>query len=118
MHKYVDYLHETKFEDQKQLPNPTIIDRVRTSHYDLPGGKTLVFTAYMAERFMSKESEDIEDNPVEPCWYPTIFFYDLRKDKVVWEIFGAELFIQIDKKLKVTVLINEVWKESTEDKYL
>ena len=47
---------------------------------------------------VSGSHTDIEavENPVSECWYPTIFFFDLKKNKVVWEIFGAELFIDID----------------------
>ena len=54
-------------------------------------GRTLVFTAFLKEEFYSRENEEEnQSNPVENCWYPTIFFYDLDKNKVVWEIFGAE----------------------------
>ena len=117
MHKYIEYLHETEFSEQKQLPNPTVIKSVATSQDDLPGGLTLVFSAYLQEKYTSKENEGIEENPAKKCWYPTIFFYDLRKDKVVWEIFGAEQFIHIDRKNRVTVLTNEVWIETTSQKY-
>ena len=55
----------------------------------------MVFTAYMQEEAYSKDlSPDSNDAPnVSDCWYPTIFFYDLELNKVVWEIFGAEKFI-------------------------
>ena len=54
-------------------------------------GRTLVFTAFLKEEFYSKdENEDNRPNTIENCWYPTIFFYDLDENKVVWEIFGAE----------------------------
>ena len=59
LHKYVDYLHETTFADQKQLPNPTIINSVNGSIDDVSRGKTLVFTAYMSENFTSTESDGI-----------------------------------------------------------
>ena len=57
-------------------------------------GKTLVFTAFFKEEFYSKDNdnddEEHESNAVDKIWYPTIFFYDLDKNKVVWEIVGAE----------------------------
>ena len=54
-------------------------------------GRTLVFTAFLREEFHSKEDiEEDRPNTIENCWYPTIFFYDLDENKVVWEIFGAE----------------------------
>lgn len=79
------------------------------------GDKTIVFTAYLQEEHYSKEAmemypEDAE-NPASDNWYPTIFFFDLREKRVVWEIFGAEIFIGIDINKKVTVLTNEIWVE-------
>ena len=50
-------------------------------------------------------------------WYPSIFFYDLKGNKVDWEIYGAEIFISIDGNRKVTVLANEIWNYIKEDEY-
>ena len=58
-----------------------------------------------------------EANPSEESWYPTIFFFDLKQNKVVWEIFGAEVFIGIDLFKKVTVLTNEIWIEIDSDEF-
>lgn len=82
--KIVHYLNDTPIGEQKQLPNPTIINPVNG------GGKMVVFTAYMQEQFMSKDEWDGSDNKVSDCWYPTIFFYDIFSNKTRWEIFGAE----------------------------
>lgn len=60
---------------------------------------------------MSKDEWQGEHNPVTDSWYPTIFFYDIVNNKTRWEIFGAEYFVEIDLKKKVTVVTNEVWVE-------
>lgn len=80
------------------------------------GGKTMVFTAYLQEEVYSKDQEDFgggdkTEPRVSECWYPTIFFFDLDRQRVVWEIFGAEKFIGMDKKKKVSVLTNEIWSD-------
>ena len=49
-------------------------------------------------------------------WYPTIYFYDIESNQVVWEIFGAEQFININKD-GVTLLTNEIWNKLTGEKY-
>ena len=35
----------------------------------------------------------------------------------MWEIFGAEVFIEIDKQKNVTVLTNEIWNLLDRDDY-
>ena len=37
-------------------------------------GKTIVFTAYLYEDL----DPEIEAVNVHPCWYPTVYFYDLQ----------------------------------------
>ena len=77
-----------------------------------------MFTAFLQEKYHSKEAMDAEEaNPSEESWYPTIFFFDLKQNKVVWEIFGAEVFIGIDFFKKVTVLTNEIWIEIDSDEF-
>ena len=99
---FVEYLNETEFADQNQLPNPTVINTPAQKGRAGPsGGMTVVFTAYLRQEFYSKDAEDQglqadDSNTIEQCWYPTIFFYDLRENKIVWEIFGAEIFVGVD----------------------
>ena len=78
--------------------------------------KIVVFTAYLHEKFYSKEYVGGK-NPVTESWFPTMFFYNLHEDKVEWEIFGAEQFVAIDSFKKVTVLTNEIWNEINRDEY-
>ena len=47
LYKFISYLDQTEYEDQKQLPNPTVIDTV-CKKFDFKMGKTVVFTAYLA----------------------------------------------------------------------
>lgn len=51
---------------------------------------------------------------VEGSYYPTVFFHDLDKQRIVWEIFGAEMFININKN-KVCVLTSEIWTDQTKE---
>lgn len=79
-----------------------------------------MFTAYMQELYPSKLAANLDasvENKVVDSWYPTIFFYDLTKNRVVWEIFGAEVFIEIDMFKKVKVLTNEIWIELNKEQY-
>ena len=46
--------------------------------------------------------------------YPSIYFYNLSKQKVEWEILGAEAFIGLDEKGKVHYLTNEAWTDLDE----
>ena len=77
---------------------------------DYSSNKLVVFTAFKREKFSSQE-EWTEENSFRDVWYPTIFFYDLHLQRVDWEFFGAELFINIDGHQKVTVLSNEIYTE-------
>ena len=56
-------------------------------------------------------------NPVTDSWYPTTYFYDVYRQRVVWEIFGASQFISKDKQ-SVTVLTNEVWSKITKEQFI
>ena len=74
----------------------------------------------MREEHIAKEYAKLDANTangVYDNWYPTIFFFDLQKNCVVWEIFGAEQFIKVDEKTNVYVLTNEVWTYLKEDDY-
>lgn len=77
----------------------------------------MVFTAYLSEEFIAKNNDGANSNQVTSNWYPTIFFYDLFQNKVVWEIFGAEQFISIDKSNNILVLTNEIWTEKDYEDY-
>ena len=104
-------MHTTELKDQKQLPNPTLINAFgKAPSDDYSSNKLVVFTAFKREQFSSQE-ECASKNSFSDSWFPTIFFYDLKNDKVDWEIFGAELFINIDGRHKVTVLTNEIYTE-------
>ena len=67
LQKFIGVMHRTAYEDQKQMPNPTVID-----------SDVIVFTAYLKEQYSSKHwTLGLSANEVEDNWYPTIFFYDL-----------------------------------------
>ena len=104
------------------MPNPEIVYRM--------GQTLLIFTAYMLEGKTSsqlawekeskekegkdtnddKESNQSEDKEVKDSHFPTIYFYDLEKQKVEWEILGAEVFCSfIDNQKSVFYLTNPVW---------
>lgn len=77
--------------------------------------KTVVFTAFLSEQVISKNKERIKDedqeafkNAISSIWYPTIFFFDLDKCENVWEIFGADQFIEIDSDNAVLVRTSEI----------
>ncbi len=95
------------------MPNPTVIDTL-TDDKSM-NGKTVVFTAFLKEERSSNEVDETnegETNPVSPCWYPTTFFFDLQKQRTVWEVYAAEQFIGIQKK-KVVFLTNNMWNKVT-----
>ena len=103
-------MNRTEFDDQKQLPNPKVLYLDPFSQT-----KTIVFTAFLREKFWSKDYEG-GDNKVSESWYPTIYFYDLDQHRVVWEIFGAEQLIALDKHKRVVVLTNEYWTDDSHKK--
>ena len=54
-------------------------------------------------------------NGYRRCWYPTIFFYCLEKLKVIWEIYGAEVYLGSTPDKEVYYTSNEVWSSMMED---
>jgi len=60
-------------------------------------------------------NQHLDNKPVK-SWYPSVFFFDLKKGMTVWEIFGTEMFICIHKA-RVLVLRNDIWSQSTKQKY-
>ena len=67
-------------------------------------GKTVVFTSYCHAKG-------------EKNWYPSIFFFDLDRNQLTWQIQGAEIFVNIDKEKNVTILTNEIWGKCTLEMY-
>lgn len=60
------------------MPNPTVINNIPYKNI-VSDGKTIVFTAFLLEKFHSKdENSKSDENTVSESWYPTIFFYDLQ----------------------------------------
>ena len=121
LEKFLQQIDETGYNEQKQLPYPTVIESIENVPANT-SGKTVVFTAYLQEKFSSKERQesqicDDKENEVTKNWYPTIFFYDLDKNQVVWEIFGSDLFIKITKQNTVFVFTNEFWQKINEKDY-
>lgn len=59
------------------MPNPTLLT--------VGNKRLLTFTAYLKQRETSDQFTGLEaminanDNPHEPCFYPTIFFYGLAE---------------------------------------
>ena len=83
MGSFIEYLNDCPYNDQLQLPNPTVIDspQVKGKEHTV-GAKTIVFTAYLQEEYHSKEAMEMDagsENPATESWYPTIFFYDLKE---------------------------------------
>ena len=74
LHTFINELDKTPFDQQKQLPNPTMIDSILVDGVVEQEGKTIVFTAYLYEDL----DPEIEAVNVHPCWYPTVYFYDLQ----------------------------------------
>ena len=50
-------------------------------------------------------------------WYPTIYFYDMEKGKIVWRIFGAEIFLKINHKQNAMVFSNRIWTKLNASEY-
>ena len=62
--------------------------------------------------------EEADNNPaggIEEVAYPSIYFYNLIKHKVEWEILGAEVFICLNDQNDVLYLTNEAWTERGRD---
>lgn len=78
----------------------------------------MVFTAFLLQMQPSHAYKPGTSNPVSKSWYPSIYFYDVKKGMIVWEIFGAEQFIDICADTKeVKVLTNEIWHSKTKEEY-
>ena len=72
-------------------------------------GKTVVFVSYQLAQSKNDSSDKVVKN-----WYPSIYFYDLKKNKVTWKILGAEIFVNIDKQNNVMIFTNKIWNQLTE----
>ena len=92
LEEYINYLHKTNYKDQHQLPNLTVIDSKDLVNSDTVG-KCIVFTAYLQETHYSCKWQSLREtetsNPVDKCWYPTVFFYDIFENRTLWEVFGS-----------------------------
>jgi len=54
---HINYLNKTEFVDQKQLPNPTAINSPGiTGEMSCSSDLIIVFTAFLQQKFYSKES--------------------------------------------------------------
>ena len=76
-------------------------------------GKTVVFTTY----HLPKSMNDSSGKAGESNWYPSMYFYDLEKNVVSWQIYGAEIFVNIDDQNNVLIVTNEIWNKLTSDSY-
>ena len=97
---YIEELNITPYNEQKPMPNPTLVD-----------GKFITFTAYSVHKFPSFPSPpNDQENLIFDSHYPTLYFHDIAAGKLDWEIFGAEMFADFDAKNKqVTFVTNEAW---------
>ena len=88
------------------MPNPDLVD--------IKGKKHLVFTSYdIPEKSWEQvEKEDIskDDNPILDCWYPSIFFYCFEDQKIVEQIDGGEIFVELKNGL-VCYVANDYYIE-------
>ena len=115
-------MHNSDYDDQDPIPNPTVINNLPYKNI-VSEGKTVVFTAFLREKFHSKDEHHHSnsfENTVSESWYPTIFFYDLEQNCTIWEIFGAEQFIRVSaskKGGKVKYLTNDLWTQSSKTVY-
>ena len=104
---YIIELDKTSLADQKQMPNPMLVTTW------VP---TIIFTAWYMQDYASSEvvPQGISNNH-KSVWYPSVFFYCLEKLKVVWEIYGAEVYLGSTSDRKVYYLSNDIWSSMTED---
>ena len=58
MQTFIEKLNTTKYEDQEQLPNPTMINSPASD------GKVVIFTAFLQESVHSKQRSGTNDNIV------------------------------------------------------
>ena len=119
---FITTLNTTEYHEQEMLPSPTCIDTVLFNPLVTEPGKTIVFTAFLHEDYISKEWMELLENGradyngVAECWYPNIFFYDLEQNMTIWEIFGAEQFIRMKNK-RVNYLTNDMWRMISKEEY-
>ena len=71
-----------------------------------------MFVSYHLNESIYESSSKVVEN-----WYPSIFFHDLEKNAVTWRIFGAEMFVDIDKQNNVMIFTNEIWTKLNEEEY-
>ena len=46
--------------------------------------------------------------------YPTLFFYNIETNSIEWEIFGAEILVDVDSNSnEITYITNEVWYKAS-----
>ena len=46
-----------------------------------------------------------------------MYFYDLEKNELTWQIYGAEIFVNIDDQNNVMIVTNEIWSQLTKTAY-
>ena len=99
----------------------------------------VAFTAYLKQRYSSDEArwdgfEESGDslvdrsraqtvvenakNPCTPCHYPTIFFFNIDTQKIQWEIFGAEILVDVIDEHEVIYITSEAWTKAERQELL
>ena len=105
MSHYISDLNSTPLKEQQALPNPTFI---KNQH-----GSFIAFTAYYMQDLSSSEVADGLAGGIKLCHYPTIFFFNIETRAIEWEIFGAEILVDVDATSnEVMYVTNEVWNKA------
>ena len=58
---------------------------------------------------LAQSDNDSSGKAVKSNWYPSMYFYDLEKNEVTWQVYGAEIFVNLDDQNNVMIVTNEIW---------
>ena len=100
---FIRTLDKTSYKDQKQLPNPTMIDSLCNKY------KIVVFTAYL----LPDAKKGVLDS-----WYPSVYFHAVPYNRIVWKVYGAEAFIDLNIGQKLVYFLgNRIWCKVTKSEF-
>lgn len=76
----------------------------------------VVWTGHLIPEKVSYEFDGPGHSRYKQSWYPTVYFYDLKAQKMAWEVLGADQFVAIRNKT-CTFLRNEIWSKLNRKQY-
>ena len=62
----------------------------------------------------TEKAKQVAEHFTKLSHYPTLFFFNIDTKRIEWEIFGAEILVDVDASTnEVTFITNEVWYQAS-----